>query len=274
MMRQQRIRWMDARGLMAALLFVWAPAQATIFGDDEARKQIAIERARVDDLLKQLDAVNERLGKVEDQLKSGGLLDLQTQIDQLRQDLANLRGQLEVLNNNIEGAAKRQRDMYVDLDARLQRLEQPAAGAAAPSAEGTSGADAAVAGQDDENRAYEAAQELRRIGNYQGAIAAFQAYIKQYPQSSRAPRAQYWIGDSYYNLREFKAAIASQQTLIKTYPGNPSVPDAMLNIASSQIELGDSKVAKKTLQDLLAKYPLSDAATKAKSRLDALGAKK
>ena len=53
----------------------------------------------------------------------------------------------------------------------------------------------------------QAAQGQRRIGNYQGAITAFQAFIDQYPKSILAPRAQYWIGDSYYNLRDFKRSI-------------------------------------------------------------------
>jgi tol-pal system protein YbgF len=259
---------------MAALLFALVPAaHAALFDDNEARKQIATERARVDDVLKQLDVINGRIGKIEEQLKGEGLLDLQTEIEQLQQDLATLRGQLEVINNNIEGAAKHERDMYIDLDTRLQRLEQPgAASAAAPaSAEVATPQTAADNGAD---AAYDAAQEQRQIGNYQGAITALQAYIKQYPQNSRTPRAQYWIGDSYYNLRDFKSAIISQRILIKTYPDSSSVPDAMLNIASAQIELGDIKSAKKSLRDLITKYPLSDAADKAKQRLATLGVKK
>ena len=266
---------------MAALLFALTPAHAALFDDDEARKQIATERARVDDVLKQLGDINDRLGKVEDQLKGEGLLALQSQIEQLRQDLATLRGQVEVLNNNIEGAAKRQRDMYIDLDTRLRRLEQPTPSAASPddttaaAVPPPAAAPAASGGvADAEDRAYDAAQEQRRIGNYQGAIAALQSYIKQYPNSERAPRAQYWIGDSYFNLRDFKSAIASQQALLKTYPDSSSVPDALLNIASAQIELGDTRAAKKILHDLITKYPLSDAADKAKRRLPALGAKK
>jgi len=260
-MKQRGPEFTYARGLMAALLFALVPAHAALFDDDEARKQIAVERARIDDVLKQLGVINDRLGKVEDQLKSGGLLDLQTQIEQLRQDLAALRGQIEVLNNNIEGAAKRQRDMYVDLDTRLHRLEQPAPAAAA-------------GGNSSEDQAYDAAKNQFDIGNYPAAIAAFQDFLKQYPNSERAPRAQYWTGNSYYSSRDFKSAIESQRALIKTYPYSDSVPDAMLNIASAQIELGDTKAAKKSLHDLIAKYPLSDAADKAKRRLAALGAKK
>ena len=67
-----------------------------------------------------------------------------------------------------------------------------------------------------------------------------------------APRAQYWIGDSYYNLRDFRLAIASQQKLIATYPDSATVPDALLNIASSQIELGETAAARKTMDELVA----------------------
>jgi tol-pal system protein YbgF len=97
-----------------------------------------------------------------------------------------------------------------------------------------------------------------------------QNFIKQYPKSNLAPRAQYWIGDSYFNLRDFRLAVATQQALIKTYPDSPSVPDAMLNMASSQIEMGESILGKKTLEELTAKFPVSDAAEKAKRRLAAL----
>jgi tol-pal system protein YbgF len=94
--------------------------------------------------------------------------------------------------------------------------------------------------------------------------------MAQYPKSPLAHRAQYWIGDSYYNLREFKNAIASQQRLISAYPDSASVPDALLNIASSQLELGDAPGARKTLNKLVARYPTSEAAEKAKRRLATL----
>lgn len=276
-------------------------AHAALFGDDEARRQITIERQRLDDLkfdlAKQQEAVDARIGKLEEAAKVQPLLDLFTQIEALKLEVSKLRGQVEVLNNNIENTGKRQRDMYIDLDTRLRRLEQqsalgpapasvPAApGAVAPAPASAAGPGAAppaaisatppvaaitTASPGAENQTYDAAQAQRRIGNYQGAIVAFQNFIKQFPQSNLAPRAQYWIGDSYFNLRDFKLAIASQQTLIKTYPDSPSVPDAMLNIASSQIEMGESITGRRTLEELVAKYPVSDAADKAKRRLATL----
>ncbi len=281
----------------AVLLFaaIGAGAHAGMFDDEEARKQIAAERKRIDDVKTQQQSVDARLNKVEEAFKSQALLDLFTQIEALKVEMNKLRGQIEVLNNNVENTSKRQRDMYLDLDTRVRRFEQqggpspaaeapagalpaaavtgpaaavPAANAAAAAAPGA----VAAADAGAETRAYEAAQGLRRVGNYQGAIVSFQNFIKQYPKSNLAPRAQYWIGDSYFNLRDFKLAIGSQQTLLKSYPDSPTVPDAMLNIASSQIEMGESVVGRKTLEDLIAKYPVSEAAEKAKRRVSGLSA--
>ena len=284
-------------GWGAVLLWgILGVAHAGMFDDEEARRMIAAEKKRVDELTievtKQQEAFDARVGKLEESAKNQAVLDLFTQLEALRHEVNKLRGQVEVLNNTIENAGKRQRDMYIDLDARLRRVEQqrgpvsapapaaPAAASAAPAAPAAPAATAAagpavaVATTDvsGETRAYEAAQSQRRIGNYQGAIVAFQNFIKQYPGGSLAPRAQYWIGDSYFNLRDFRLAIASQQTLIRSHPGSPTVPDAMLNIASSQIELGELSAGRQTLEDLVMKYPVSEAADKARRRLAALNA--
>ena len=265
------------------------PAHAGLFDDDEARRQIAQQQKRSDDLRAQIDMIAARMAKVEETLKAQPVqpvLDLANQLDALREELKSLRGQIEVVNNNIEGASKRQRDMYVDLDTRLRRFEQaatpvPAApintpppgapGAAAPQAPAAAGAPTATApATPEETKAYEAAQSQRRIGNYQGAITAFQSFVAQHPKSSLAPRAQYWIGDSYFNLRDYKNAIASQQKLIAAYGDSPSVPDALLNIASSQLEQGETAAARKTMDGLVSRYPASEAAEKAKRRLASL----
>lgn len=265
--------------LCSGVLAAW-PAAGGLFDDEIARKQIAEQQKRVDELRQQTDGLSGRLGKIEDAAKSQPVLALAAEIEKLREEMRSLRGQIELLGNNIEGVTKRQRDMYVDLDQRLRRFEQPGA-AIAPAA----GAAPAAAGAEapktaatvstatvgvDENETYERAQAQRRIGNYQGAITAFQGFVAKYPKSTLAPRAQYWIGDSYFNLRDFKNAIASQQKLLATYPDSSSVPDALLNMASSQLEAGDTATARKTMDGLIARYPASDAAEKARRRVSNL----
>jgi tol-pal system protein YbgF len=264
---------------VAWLALAAGPAAAALFGDDVARKGVSDQQKRVDGLYSRYDEIAERLTKLEDAVKaqasSGNqpVLELANQLQVMREDLRGLRGQIEVMSNNIEANAKRQRDMYVDLDTRLRRFEQgaapaaPAPGAAAPAAAPSLTASSALA---NETQAYEAAQNQRRVGNYPGAITAFQAFVAQYPKSALAHRAQYWIGDSYYNTRDFKSAIANQQKLISMYSDSPSVPDALLNMASSYIELGDTASARKTMDSLVSRYPTSEAAEKARRRLASL----
>lgn len=284
----------------AWLALAAAVASAGLFDDDVARKQIAAEARRVDALNARSDEIGARLGRLEDAVKvqaaNQPVIELANQLQVVREELRSLRGQIEMLSNNIEGSAKRQRDMYVDLDARLRRFEQnpgaappaapggtsPAASApptGAPPPAGSPGmtvatappsAAVATAATPEESRLYEAAQAQRRIGNYPAAIASFQNFVKQFPNSSLAHRAQYWIGDSYYNQRDYKNAIANQQRLVASYPDSASVPDALLNMASSYIEMGDTANARNTMDSIVARYPTSDAAEKARRRLATL----
>jgi tol-pal system protein YbgF len=236
--------------LLIAALFFCTASFAGIFDDDEARKRIESQQKRIDEL----------------EAKSQSLMDILGQIESLRVEINKLRGQMELELYRIETLEKRQKDLYVDLDNRLRRLES---GAPAASGSSTPGS-AATVDPAAENKAYEAAFNNFRTGNYQAAITGFQDFIKTYPNSSLAASAQYWIGNAYYALRDYKSAIANQQKLLTSYPENAKVPDALLNIASSQLELGDKASAKKTLQEIIAKHPSSDAADKAKRRLSTI----
>jgi tol-pal system protein YbgF len=242
--------------LAAALFFAAAPARA-LFDDD-------IARARIEELHKHLQAIDERLGKLEDRR---ALIELSAQLEALRNDIARMRGTIELLQNQIETADKRGKDLYVDIDTRLRKLEQvkekeaekPAAAAEAPPAE---------------VKAYEAALNQFKLGNYPLAISAFQGLLVTYPSSRYAPSAQFWIGNAHSAQRDHKQAIAAWQKVLSAWPDDAKAPDAMLNIASSQEALGDRRGAQKTLEGLLMRYPASPAAASAKQRLHPSGAKK
>jgi tol-pal system protein YbgF len=293
------------RGAVAALSIAWLlalPARAALFDDDEARRRIEQTNLRLAQVQKQIE---DRLASLELQLKNQGLVELFGQVEQLKSDVARLRGQIEVLNNESEQTQKRQRDLYIDLDSRLRKLEggpgatvpsggavaspaaslglppasAPAASPAplpvpAPSAAIPAGG-AAVAGRPgaavpdiaNEQRAYDAAFDQFKGGNYGAAIVSFASFVKSYPRSPLAPSAQYWIGNAQFAQKEYRAAIASQRQLVAAFPESQKVPDALLNIATSQFEMGDGAASRRTLEDLIAKHPQSEAAAKARQRL-------
>jgi tol-pal system protein YbgF len=281
--------------LAALLLALFAQsANAALFDDEEARKRIADTNVRLGQIQRDLD---ERLAVVERQLKSGGLVDLAQGIELLKGDLAKLRGQIEVLTYELAEAQKRQRDLYVDLDSRMRKIETAQTAAAQPPAPAAPPVDpnAPVAGSMPaapggttppggpgvvppiatarpgdpaaEQRAYDAALDLFKRGDYGGAITAFGNFVRAYPRTSLSPSAQYWIGNAHFARRDYRAAITAQRTLIANYPDSSKVPDALLNIASAQGELGDTAGAKRTLEELATKHSQSDAGQKAKQRL-------
>ncbi len=255
---------------MRIALFVAASALAFnalgqgLFDDNEARRRIELLRSQV--------AENQRL--VDEQLKKldaamtaaadrSALLQISSQLEGLGAEMAKMRGQLEVLANQAEVAERKQKDLYLDIDTRLRKLESPREQAGAvpdkPAAETDPG----------EAKAYQGALDQFKLGNYALAVAAMQSFLATYPSSKLAPNAQYWVGMAHSGQRDYKAAIAAQRKLLAAWPDSDKAPDAMLSIASAQETMGDRPAARKTLEELVAKYPQSSSAASAKQRLAA-----
>jgi tol-pal system protein YbgF len=68
-------------------------------------------------------SIEQRLERVERMLQSQGLVSMLRQLQELQRELSNLRGEIETQNYNLEQLTRRQRDLYADIDQRLQRLE-------------------------------------------------------------------------------------------------------------------------------------------------------
>jgi tol-pal system protein YbgF len=248
-----------------------------LFDDNEARRRVEALRQQ---LLEQNRLVEERMTRVETAVAGASdrsaMLDLASQIEALRGDIAKMRGQLEVATNQIEVADKRQKDLYLDIDTRIRKLEESreqqataAAAAAAAAASQQGGASPAESQQAGEMRAYQAALDQFKLGNYPLAVSAMQGFLVTYPNSTLAPNAQYWVGMAHSGQRDYKNAIAAQRKLLASWPESEKAPDALLSIASSQETMGDRKNAQKTLEELIQRYPKSSAAQSAKQRLAA-----
>jgi len=268
--------------LVLAACVAASPALAQgLFDDNEARRRIEALRQQVSENQR---LVEERLAKIESAIGAStdrsAVLELAGQIDVLRGEIARMRGQIEVATHQVELSDKRQKDLYLDIDTRLRNLEQAqeqaaaaaaAAAAAQPPASAAGAAPAEPQQSPGELRAYQAALDQFKLGNYSLAVSAMQGFLVTYPSSSLAPNAQYWIGMGHSGQRDYKSAIAAQRKVLAAWPDSEKAPDAMLSIASSQETMGDRKSAQQTLQELIVRYPQSSAAASAKQRIAAFG---
>ncbi len=255
--------------LSALLLGLAVPsAQAGLFDDDEARRQINNLTLKA---------------KEQSEITAKAQFELANQIQALREETARLRGQLETLSYELESSKKRQQDFYIDLDGRLRKFEQqaqeaplrsgeagdqPLANSANPAANAADTQNA-VANSAAEARDYEAALALFKQGKFKESGSAFNTFVQVYTNSALLPSAQYWLGNSYYASHRCAQAIEAQRVVVKRWPEHPKAADALLNIASCQHMLGEVSNAKTSLRSVLLKYPNTSAAQTAKQRLQA-----
>lgn len=235
--------------LTTALLLTLACAgsvQAQVFGSSESRQVTALR-----------EEMNARFNTT-----SRAHFDLLNQNAALREELAKLRGQVELLTHEIESLRSRQQDFYVDLDARILKLETSGV-----SGTGGTGSNTAASNPAAESAAYEAALELLKNGKHAESLAAFRSFITNYPNSGFQPNAHFWAGNAALQAKEVAAARSLFDTIVKTWPNDAISPDAMLGLANSQLLLGERRAAQDTLAQIIAKHPDSSAAQVARQRV-------
>lgn len=265
--------------LLATQLFA-VTGHTALFDDKEARKKILELEATMQSQNQASQAAIADLKKnqqsIEAIVKGQGLVDMQNQIEALKQEIARLKGELEVANHNIDATQQRQKDLYGDTDTRLRKLEVVATPTSSTQAPVVAEATAATTATPDKNsqefQLLELANGLSRESKHKDAFNAYDKFLKDYPNSALAADAKYGLGYSQFALKNYKSAIATQQKVLDMHPDSPKVPDAMFNMANSQLQLGQVANAKKSLKDLIAKFPNSEVTPTAQKRLKALEA--
>ncbi|MBT8436737.1 MAG: tol-pal system protein YbgF [Gammaproteobacteria bacterium] len=256
-----------------------------------------------------LSAVQGQLKKLSEEMSRQGrlidnraVLDMIQQVDEVSEDIALLRGEIEVQGKDINDIKKRQRELYLDIDRRLRDLESgattqaPSTQISVPQVGTTASTGTATTGQQTpsvepstpepaisttasvsqtpsvtqsaEKEAYQAAFDTLKEGRYKQAKTELKTFLDKYPNSSFSGNAQYWLGEAHYVTRNFDQGVVEFEKVLKTYPSSNKVPDAMLKLGYTFYERKQFDQAKTILQDLSERYPKTTAARLAGKRLD------
>jgi TolA-binding protein len=70
------------------------------------------------------------------------------------------------------------------------------------------------------------------------AEAAFEAFLRRYPEDLQAGEAQYWFGETLYRQQRYHQAAEAFRVVIERHQQNPIVPSSLLRIAQSLDQLG------------------------------------
>jgi len=222
-----------------------------------------------DPVLIKLTELERRLQNIERVVQNQSLVNLTQQVSSAERRGDEMQGRVEELEHRSESASERQRQLYVDLDSRIQELETSVQ---AQNSAGGTGGGALQPGQlpmpggsDRDN--YQAAFELLKEQRYEPAASAFEQFLTTFPDSELADNAQYWLAESNYVTQQFDQALSEFETVIGSFPDSRKVPDALLKIGYCNYELERWEDARGSLTRVQTEFADSTAARLAGQRL-------
>ncbi|BCS55656.1 tol-pal system protein YbgF [Geobacter sp. SVR] len=191
------------------------------------------------------------------------------------QRLNELSGQILSLEDQLKGSSEQIRQLQStilevrggqdELKARVVLLAQQAA----PKVAVVNQATAHKTKDNGPPGEYVKAFGLYSTNHFTAAIEAFEAFLKNSPDSEYAANASYWIGECYYSMSELTKAAAAFQKTVDAYPKSSKAPDALLKLGYTLTTLKEGDKATAALESLIKGYPGSPAADKARQRLTA-----
>lgn len=222
-----------------------------------------------------------------------------SQLMDLRQEVSELRGQLDTLNYALQraGGAQKMADTLAVHDRALRLLEsqmaldlqlggeqpgQPGADAsavpgvqqpvapavaAAPAAQPQAPASAAAqpaANVDMAQALYDNGMKSFNSRNYQAALRSFSDFTKTYPKNKLVSNAWFWQGECQYQLKNYAEAALAYENVISGYPNSVKAPASYLKQGMSFLQLNKKAAAKQRLTELTRKFPKAPEATRAK----------
>jgi tol-pal system protein YbgF len=211
-------------------------------------------------------SLGERVAQLEQQVQGGGdsqnTVELLNRINQMQGELANLRNLLEQQTFELESLKKRQRDQYLDLDSRLQRIE--GSGPSAPVR-----ADGAPLAAEEVLELTAPGQlsmgEPEPLGDDEQMIPAdpsgFSAPAEQIyadptdPAAIEAQRVSYDRAFEALKQGRYDASARYFAAFLSDFPNAELAPNATYWLGESYYVTRNYRIALDSFQQLLARYP-------------------
>jgi len=208
---------------------------------------------------------------------SGGAVDLVNQLTELRGELRELRADIERLQQQTQQAQAIARSQYLDLDDRLEQLEQ----AAAPTAQARAGSDAAApvpaqnpdqaAASDDSSDATdgdaiagvdEAATDAAGPAESEAADAADAAELADAAGEDAGDPVQerdaYDLAFAALRAGDYAQSAQLFQDFLRAFPNGDYAPNARYWLGESHYVVGDYAGAEQQFKALIARWPNHD----------------
>jgi len=219
--------------------------------------------------------LEERITELERQQEARNRKQISDQrlLDDLQNELDEIRGVTELHTHQLGQILNRQRELYQELDRRVEQALKPATSVETDTALPSSNPNNQQSYSSDltENQAYDQAVNLvLKDKRYEQAIPAFKAFNEKFPNSSYAANAHYWLGQLLFNKADFGQAKLEFNVVVDKYLDSTKRSDAIQKLAMVAQKENDKAKAIALYQQLINEYPNSTAAQLAQPRLNSL----
>jgi tol-pal system protein YbgF len=191
-------------------------------------------------------------------------LQMQQQLDQMADEIQQLRGIIEKNSHEMQQMTQRQRELFIEMD-RLRSQAGKQAEAEKISEEQKP--EGTFSNNVSEQKAYQDAVDLiLKKRDYAGAISAFNQFQKDFPKSNFAPNAHYWLGQLYFAKKQNKEAEENFKAVL-TYQESNKRADALVKLGDIESRRQNKQQANKYYQQVMKEYPDSASAKSAAQSL-------
>jgi tol-pal system protein YbgF len=242
--------------LVLILLSAGCATKQDVLQIEEKVSQIRNDQLLLRNKLDHLDSLATTGGEQDNQMRA----DVRNSVGELNSRLDNIQSQLEDLLQVAYRSSQRSSNNRVE-----QPMVTPTPGDTARAAD--SGKAPASSSVDCRSLWDEAFKNMRR-GQYDLAIAGFNDYLKFCPQGDLKDNSQYWIAESYYEMRKFEQAIDEYNILLEAYPETEKRSLAYFKLGRSYEELGNKDKALEYFLRLQKDYPNSFEYQQVKDKID------
>ncbi|OLC07127.1 MAG: tol-pal system protein YbgF [Gemmatimonadetes bacterium 13_1_40CM_70_11] len=117
---------------------------------------------------------------------------------------------------------------------------------------------------------YDVSLQQYRSGRFATARLGFREFLRVYPTHERAGEALFYVGETFAQENPDSAA-AVYEAVVKTYPNSPRAPSALYKLGLLAEQRGERPKARTYYARVIAGYPRSDEANLARDKLQRLG---
>ncbi len=193
------------------------------------------------------------------------------QLNELQNEVNELRGVTELHAHQLEQVLERQRELYQELDRRVSEALKPATQVPSTLAAPQTSNSTSYSANLTENEAYDRAVNMvLKDKQYDNAIPEFRAFNQNFPNSTYAANAHYWLGQLLFNKGTLDEAATEFAIVVEQYSNSNKRADAMLKLGMVAQKQGQKGKAIALYQQLLSEYPSSTAAQLAQPRITSL----